>query len=166
MKSYFSPLRQRLPLVMQTEATECGLACMAMIASYYGLNMDLHALRKHFQVSLKGMSLRNLIVLADRLSLGSRPVQADMDSAHQLRTPCILHWSFNHFVVLKKFSRHGAIILDPAKGERRISFTELSQHFTGIALEVWPNQNFQRRTEKKPFGCWICSKMYQGCHGL
>ncbi|WP_145579685.1 peptidase domain-containing ABC transporter [Yersinia vastinensis] len=149
MKSYFSPLRQRLPLVMQTEATECGLACMAMIASYYGLNMDLHALRKHFQVSLKGMSLRNLIVLADRLSLGSRPVQADMDSAHQLRTPCILHWSFNHFVVLKKFSRHGAIILDPAKGERRISFTELSQHFTGIALEVWPNQNFQRRTEKK-----------------
>lgn len=149
MKSYFSTLRQRLPVVMQTEATECGLACMAMIAGYYGLNMDLHALRKHFKVSLKGMSLRNLIVLADRLSLGSRPVQADMDSARQLKTPCILHWSFNHFVVLKKFSRHGAIILDPAKGERRISFTELSQHFTGIALEIWPNQHFQRRTEKK-----------------
>ncbi|HDL8287067.1 TPA: peptidase domain-containing ABC transporter [Yersinia enterocolitica] len=149
MKGYFKALRQRLPVMMQTEATECGLACMAMIAGYYGLNMDLQALRKHYQVSLKGMSLRDLIVLADRLSLGSRPVRADLDSARQLKTPCILHWSFNHFVVLKKFSRHGATIIDPAKGERKISLTELSQHFTGIALEIWPNQHFQRRTEKK-----------------
>ncbi|CFR05131.1 peptidase domain-containing ABC transporter [Yersinia kristensenii] len=149
MKGYFEALRQRLPVMMQTEATECGLACMAMIAGYYGLNMDLQALRKHYQVSLKGMSLRDLIVLADRLSLGSRPVWADLDSARQLKTPCILHWSFNHFVVLKKFSRHGATIIDPAKGERKISLTELSQHFTGIALEIWPNPHFQRRTEKK-----------------
>ncbi|HDL6963102.1 TPA: peptidase domain-containing ABC transporter [Yersinia enterocolitica] len=149
MKGYFETLRQRLSVMMQTEATECGLACMAMIAGYYGLHMDLQALRKHYQVSLKGMSLRDLIVLADRLSLGSRPVRADLDSARQLKTPCILHWSFNHFVVLKKFSRHGATIIDPAKGERKISLTELSQHFTGIALEIWPNQHFQRRTEKK-----------------
>ncbi|CNI11608.1 putative ABC transporter ATP-binding protein [Yersinia thracica] len=149
MKGYFEALRQRLPVVMQTEATECGLACIAMIAGYYGLNIDLQALRKHYQVSLKGMSLRNLIELADRLSLGSRPVQADLDAARQLKTPCILHWSFNHFVVLKKFSRHGATIIDPARGERKISLTELSQHFTGIALEIWPNQHFQRRTEKK-----------------
>ncbi|WWU89614.1 peptidase domain-containing ABC transporter [Yersinia bercovieri] len=149
MKGYFEALRQRLPVVMQTEATECGLACMAMVAGYYGLNIDLQALRKHYQVSLKGMSLRDLIVLADRLSLGSRPMRADLDAVPQLKTPCILHWSFNHFVVLKKFSRHGAIIHDPAKGERRISITELSQHFTGIALEIWPNQRFQRRTEKQ-----------------
>ncbi|WP_145589049.1 peptidase domain-containing ABC transporter [Yersinia rochesterensis] len=149
MKGYFEALRQRLPVMMQTEATECGLACMAMVAGYYGLNMDLQALRKHYQVSLKGMSLRDLIVLADRLSLGSRPVRADLGSVRQLKTPCILHWSFNHFVVLKKFSRHGATIIDPAKGERKISLTELSQHFTGIALEIWPNQHFQRRTERE-----------------
>ncbi|MDN0110044.1 peptidase domain-containing ABC transporter [Yersinia mollaretii] len=149
MKGYFAALRQRLPVVMQTEATECGLACIAMIAAYYGLNMDLQALRKHFQVSLKGMTLRDLIVLADRLSLGSRPVRADLDAVRQLKTPCILHWSFNHFVVLKRFSRHGAIIHDPAKGERRISMAELSQHYTGIALEIWPNPHFQRRTEKQ-----------------
>lgn len=149
MKGYFEALRQRLPVMMQTEATECGLACMAMVAGYYGLNMDLQALRKHYQVSLKGMSLRDLIVLADRLSLGSRPVRVDLGSVRQLKTPCILHWSFNHFVVLKKFSRHGATIIDPAKGERKISLTELSQHFTGIALEIWPNQHFQRRTERE-----------------
>ncbi|AIN19839.1 ABC transporter family protein [Yersinia rochesterensis] len=149
MKGYFEALRQRLPVMMQTEATECGLACMAMVTGYYGLNMDLQALRKHYQVSLKGMSLRDLIVLADRLSLGSRPVRADLGSVRQLKTPCILHWSFNHFVVLKKFSRHGATIIDPAKGERKISLTELSQHFTGIALEIWPNQHFQRRTERE-----------------
>ncbi|MDN0106131.1 peptidase domain-containing ABC transporter [Yersinia rochesterensis] len=149
MKGYFEALRQRLPVMMQTEATECGLACMAMVAGYYGLNMDLQALRKHYQVSLKGMSLRDLIVLADRLSLGSRPVRADLGSVRQLKTPCILHWSFNHFVVLKKFSRHWATIIDPAKGERKISLTELSQHFTGIALEIWPNQHFQRRTERE-----------------
>lgn len=149
MKGYFAALRQRLPVVMQTEATECGLACMAMIASYHGLNIDLQALRKHYQVSLKGMTLRDLIVLADRLSLGARPVRADLDAVRQLKTPCILHWSFNHFVVLKKFSRHGAIIHDPAKGERRITLTQLSQHFTGVALEIWPNPHFQRRTEKQ-----------------
>lgn len=91
MKGYFEALRQRLPVVMQTEATECGLACMAMVAGYYGLNMDLQALRKHYQVSLKGMSFRDLIVLADKLSLGSRPVRADLGSARQLKTPCILH---------------------------------------------------------------------------
>ncbi|EEP94425.1 ABC transport protein, ATP-binding component [Yersinia aldovae ATCC 35236] len=100
-------------------------------------------------MSLKGMSLRDIIVLADRLSLGSRPVRADLDSIRQLKTPCILHWSFNHFVVLKKFSRHGVLIHDPAKGERQISIAELSQQFTGFALEIWPNKSFQRRSEKK-----------------
>ncbi|KEY60668.1 peptidase domain-containing ABC transporter [Serratia sp. DD3] len=149
MKGYFEAIRQRLPVVMQTEATECGLACMAMIAGYYGLNMDLQSLRKHYQVSLKGMSIRDIIALADRLSLGSRPVRADLDSVSQLKTPCILHWSFNHFVVLKKFSRHGVVIHDPAKGERRITVAELSKQFTGVALEIWPNKSFQRRTEKK-----------------
>ncbi|CAQ84416.1 MULTISPECIES: cysteine peptidase family C39 domain-containing protein [Photorhabdus] len=149
MKGYFEAFRHRLPVVMQTEATECGLACVAMIAGYYGLNMDLQALRKYYQVSLKGMNLRDIIVLADRLSLASRPIRADLDSLSQVKTPCILHWSFNHFVVLKKFSRRGVIIHDPAKGERRISVDELSKKFTGIALELWPNKDFQKRTEKK-----------------
>ncbi|NRN26892.1 peptidase domain-containing ABC transporter [Photorhabdus heterorhabditis] len=149
MKGYFEAFRHRLPVVMQTEATECGLACVAMIAGYYGLNMDLQALRKYYQVSLKGMNLRDIIVLADRLSLASRPIRADLDSLSQVKTPCILHWSFNHFVVLKKFSRRGVIIHDPAKGERRISVDELSKKFTGVALELWPNKDFQKRTEKK-----------------
>ncbi|WP_340614625.1 peptidase domain-containing ABC transporter [Xenorhabdus thailandensis] len=149
MKGYFESIRHRLPVVMQSEATECGLACVAMIAGYYGLNMDIQTIRKHYQISLKGMSLREITILSDCLSLGSSPVRADLDSLSQVKMPCILHWSFNHFVVLKQFSRRGAIIHDPAKGERKISVNELSKKFTGIALELWPNKDFQKRTEKK-----------------
>lgn len=148
IKNYFASIQHRLPIIMQTEATECGLACVAMIAGYYGLNLDLQTLRIYFRVSLKGMCLRDVIELADRLALSSRPVQANIDSLNQVKLPCILHWSFNHFVVLKKISRRSAIIIDPAKGEKIISYSELSKKFTGIALELWPNKNFRQRTEK------------------
>jgi ATP-binding cassette, subfamily B, bacterial CvaB/MchF/RaxB len=135
--------KKKLPMILQTEATECGLACLAMIASFYGLHADLRSLRQKFQISLKGASLSQLIKIAGRLEISNRAVRADMDELHKLRLPCLLHWRFNHFVVLREVHKHGVTIHDPAQGMRRLSFKDASAEFTGVVLELWPSLNFE-----------------------
>lgn len=136
-------LRRKLPQILQTEATECGLACIAMVAGYHGLRTDLATLRRLFLVSIKGSTLAHLMQMAHALNLSTRPVKLDLEDLAQLRTPCILHWDFNHFVVLKAVDRHTATIHDPAFGVRKLPLSEVSEHFTGVALELWPNTDFK-----------------------
>lgn len=136
---------RRLPLILQTEATECGLACLAMITGYHGHHTDLMEMRSRFSVSLKGASLKQLMHTAHQLQLATRAVKLDMDDLNKLKLPCILHWNFNHFVVLKALDSRGAIIHDPAHGSRHLTFEEVSNSFTGVALEVWPEQGFEKK---------------------
>jgi ATP-binding cassette, subfamily B, bacterial CvaB/MchF/RaxB len=140
---------QRLPVMLQTEATECGLACIAMIAAYHGHRTDIAALRRRFAPSLKGVTLRTLIDTADRLELESRPLRVEIEHLSRLRMPCVLHWRFNHFVVLKSVSTRGVEIHDPAQGERRVSLDTVSDAFTGVALELWPGPEFRPRDERR-----------------
>lgn len=142
-------LGRKLPLILQTEATECGLACLGMVAGYYGHHTDLPALRGRFSVSLKGTTLDAMMQIADQLALATRPVKLDLEDVAQLRMPCILHWNFNHFVVLQKAGPRGVTIFDPASGVRQVSMKELSATFTGVALELWPGPNFAR-TDRPP----------------
>lgn len=128
---------------LQAEIGECGLACLAMIASDYGDTRHLHDLRCTFGAGLKGMTLRSLIGAASTLGFSSRPVKLPIDQLFNLHLPCILHWDLNQFVVLKKVQRDSIIILDPAVGERRLPFAEVSRHFTGVALELTPNADFK-----------------------
>ncbi len=130
------------PLVLQTEATECGLACLAMVAGHYGDRSDLTSLRQRFPVSLKGATLAHLLRIAEQLKLGSRPVKLHLRDLGNLKLPCVLHWNFNHFVVLTSVGNDGATILDPAHGKRRLSMDEVSRAFTGVAVELWPNDGF------------------------
>ncbi|MYM83488.1 ATP-binding cassette domain-containing protein [Duganella sp. FT50W] len=132
-----------LPLVLQTEATECGLACVAMIAAYHGLHTSMADLRRRFAVSLKGATLAHLVKISSLLGMGTRPVKLELEDLRQLKLPCVLHWNFNHFVVLKAVSKHGATIYDPAYGKRTLSHSQISLSFTGVALECWPNPDFQ-----------------------
>lgn len=134
-----------LPVVLQTEPTECGLACLAMIASYHRHHIDLTNLRRRFQVSLKGVTLAGLIHVARQLDMSTRPLKLDLGHLRELRMPCILHWDFNHFVVLKKVGATSVVIHDPARGVRKLSFEEVSASFTGVALEAWPSADFQPR---------------------
>ncbi|REG60962.1 colicin V processing peptidase [Paraburkholderia sp. BL6669N2] len=136
---------RELPMVLQTEATECGLACLAMIAGHHGHHIDLATLRGRFPVSLKGTGLGRVIEMAQRLDLGTRALRLGLAQLKQLRAPCILHWNFNHFVVLKEVGLKRAVIHDPARGVRRVSLDELSESFTGVALELWPTGGFQPR---------------------
>lgn len=138
-------LGRRLPLVLQTEATECGLACLAMIAGYHGHHTGLMELRRRFSVSLKGISLKQLIQTAHRLGLGTRAVKLDLGDLGKLKLPCVLHWNFNHFVVLKAVDGRGAVLHDPAHGQRRLGLEEVSRSFTGVALELWPESGFEKQ---------------------
>ena len=131
--------------ILQSEAAECGLACLAIVANSHGLGVDLSDLRRRFSVSIKGANLRQVIQHASALGFSGRPLRLDMSELKQLATPCILHWDLNHFVVLKKLTRKGAVILDPAVGERRLSTAETSMHFTGVALELSPNADFKKQ---------------------
>jgi len=146
----FSTLKS-VPLILQSEIAECGLASLAMVASFYGHKLDMPAMRKHYSANLKGMNLQQLIELADKLGLASRPLQCPLDEVHKLATPCILHWDMNHFVVLTKVSGKGASakfsINDPAVGKRTLNVEEFSQHFTGICLELTPTSNFEVKQE-------------------
>lgn len=136
-------LRRKLPLILQTEATECALACIAMVAGYHGLRTDLATLRRIFLVSIKGSTLGHLMQIAHSLKLTTRPVKLELEDLPQLRLPCILHWNFNHFVVLKAVNRNTVTIHDPAFGLRKLSLDEVSGQFTGVALELWPNPEFK-----------------------
>ena len=140
----------RVPVMLQTEAAECGLACLAMVASAHGLLTDVAALRQRFSLSLKGVTMVDLVRMADALQLQSRALRAELDELDQLQTPCILHWDLNHFVVLVSVKRGVATIHDPAHGERRLKLAEVSPHFTGVALELSPGPGFAPRQERRP----------------
>jgi ATP-binding cassette, subfamily B, bacterial CvaB/MchF/RaxB len=138
----------RLPRILQTEAAECGLACLAMIASYHGHGIDLNTLRRRYPVSLNGVTLRGLIQVASQLHLASRPLRFELDNIRLLRLPAIVHWDMNHFVVLKSVSRKAIVIHDPASGRKTYPLSEASRHLTGIALELSPAEGFERKDEK------------------
>jgi ATP-binding cassette subfamily B protein RaxB len=139
----------KLPVILQTEATECGLACLAMVAGYHRYHTDLMSLRRRFPVSLKGATLAGLIQVAGQLGLGTRPLKLDLEHLRALKLPCILHWNFNHFVVLKEVDARTVVIHDPGQGVRKLSREELSASFTGVALEAWPSASFQPQAERQ-----------------
>ncbi len=136
--------RRRLPALLQAEAAECGLACLAMIASYHGQCVDVATLRRRFTISAKGTSLSSIIDFASRLELSARPVRLEIEDLIRLRLPCILHWNFTHFVVLARVGRTQIVVHDPAAGKRTMPLAAAHGSFTGVALELWPTPDFQR----------------------
>jgi ATP-binding cassette subfamily B protein RaxB len=142
LNALFSGVGRRLPVFIQTEATECGLCSLAMVASYHGYRTDLANLRLRFAISRKGATLEALMRIAEAMRLQTRALRLEVDHLPQLQLPCVLHWDMNHFVVLKSVDARGAVIHDPAVGERRVSMAEFGKHFTGVALEVSPGPEF------------------------
>lgn len=141
-------LGRKVPVMFQTESSECGLACLAMIASYYGYDSDLLTLRQKYPISQKGVTLNSLVKISNKLNLVTRPLKLELDELNKLRLPCILHWDLNHFVVLKSISTTKITIIDPAFGEKNLNYNEASSHFTGIALEIWPDSDFEEKKDK------------------
>ena len=141
--------RKKLSIIIQSEAAECGLASLAMVADYHGYKTDLVSIRQKFNLSLGGATLHDIMQFAQALHLTSRALKIELEDLQSLQTPCILHWDLNHFVVLKSASSKSIVIHDPAYGEKTLKMSEVSKHFTGIALELSPTSSFEKR-EAKP----------------
>ncbi|WP_421995031.1 peptidase domain-containing ABC transporter [Reyranella sp.] len=152
-----------LPLIRQAETTECGHACLAMIAGWHGHQIDLVSLRLHQTASGNGTSLQSLATLAEQFSLNARALRLEPADLGRLRLPAILHWDMNHFVVLKSVGRRGAVIHDPARGAIRLSLRQVGEHFTGVAMEFSPNEAFRpiRQERRLPLGT-----LFRGVGGL
>ena len=109
--------RKKLPIILQTEAAECGLASLAMVACYHGYVTDLPSLRSRYSISLKGSTLAEIMKVATALKFQTRPLRLDLHELGELKLPCVLHWDLNHFVVLEAVTREDIRIHDP----RRVS---------------------------------------------
>lgn len=136
--------------IRQTEAAECGLACLAIASATLGKSIDLSELRRRHAVSNRGLTLDELIRVASALDMTARPLRCELDELRDLQTPAILHWGLNHFVVLLKVGRRGVRIQDPARGVRVFSTKEVSDRFTGVALELVRAPAFTKRKERSP----------------
>ncbi len=154
---------KRVPLMLQTESAECGLACLAMVAAFHGHDTDLLTLRHKFEISSRGVTLARLMDIAEQMGFANRPLRLEMEEITQLQMPCILHWDLNHFVVLTKADASKLHILDPARGELVLTHKEASPHFTGVALELTPSNQFEKKVEKTPFDLRL---LFTGQRGL
>lgn len=135
--------RSRVRLVRQTEIAECGLASLTMVANFHGLDIDLGTLRRRFAPSLRGAPLRSLIGLADKIGLSPRAIKLPLEELKNLHKPCILHWDLNHYVVLERVNGNTALIHNPDGRSSNMPLDEVSKHFTGVALELRPSDDFE-----------------------
>jgi ATP-binding cassette subfamily B protein RaxB len=140
-------LGQSVPVILQDEMSECGMAAIAMIASYHGHNLTLRQMRQRCTVARDGMSLFQIIKVSETLGFACRPLKVMLDGLRQVRAPSILFWNKMHFVVLEGVEHRGLRIVDPALGRRFYTWEEALPLFSGVALELVPGLHFtlQRR---------------------
>ncbi len=136
-------------MLLQTEAAECALACLAMVVGAHGHRTDLATLRQRFSLSLKGATMADLVRMAGELHFNPRALRVEPPQLEQLALPCVLHWDLNHFVVLTEVKGNTVTLHDPARGVRHLRLDELSQHFTGVALELTPAADFSPKVERQ-----------------
>lgn len=142
---------KQLPLVLQDEEAEGGLACLAMVAGYHGYLTDMTSLRARFNVGAKGMLAKALLDTGAALNLTGQGKQVDLTKMYRLKTPCVLQWDQHRFVVLKQVvgKRGGIVIHDPAVGEVQLPMEEVAKRFTGVAIEFTRAAGFKAGEEKK-----------------
>jgi ATP-binding cassette subfamily B protein RaxB len=146
---------RRVRLVRQAEVNECGLASVAMIANWWGYDVDLAALRRRFGVSSRGIGMRALMQTADALGLAPRALKIDARTGVAkalagVQMPAIVHWDMNHFVVVEKVAKGRAYVLDPALDARWHDEASLSRHVTGVVLELRPSAGFTPEADRRP----------------
>jgi len=132
-----STMKKRVvPIIVQSERAECGLACLAMMAEYLGVPSSIESLREESDVGMTGMTVLDMISLGGELGLSCTPFSVPMDVLIKADEPCVLHWNSSHFVVLVKIGKGGAVIHDPGFGRQTLSLDELSENYSGIAIDV------------------------------
>ena len=147
------PIRKgvaKVPVIMQMEALECGAACLAMILAYYGKWVPLEQVRLDCGVSRDGSNARNILLAARNYGMEATGYRCEPESLREeLALPCIIHWNFNHFVVLRGFRGKQVLLNDPARGEVKVSAEEFDRCFTGVCLQIQPGPDFQPGGRRK-----------------
>ncbi|MDZ4132478.1 MAG: cysteine peptidase family C39 domain-containing protein, partial [Dethiobacteria bacterium] len=132
----------KVPVVMQMEALECGAACLCMILAYYRKWLPLEQVRADCGVSRDGSSAKNVVKAARTYGLQASGYRMEPEMLHEITLPAILHWNFNHFVVLNGFKKDRAIINDPGRGTVSVPLDEFDRSFTGVVLQFEPGEDF------------------------
>jgi len=140
----------KVPVVMQMEALECGAASLAMVMAYYDKWVPLEQVRLDCGVSRDGSNAKNVLMAARSYGFTAQGFRCEVDALKtSMSFPCIIHWNFNHFVVLDGFKGKYAYINDPARGEVKVPLEEFDQSFTGIVLQIEPGEGFQPGGKRK-----------------
>ncbi|MFC4309111.1 peptidase domain-containing ABC transporter [Steroidobacter flavus] len=143
--------RHRVPYIPQLDALECGASCIAMVLAYHGHHAPLPEVREACGVSRDGVSLQAMLEAARAYGLTATAYSVSLEQLELLPLPAVLHWDFNHFVVLEKWRRGGgAVIVDPARGRLNVSKRVLEQSFTGAVLALDVTPDLQPRRRKTP----------------
>ena len=133
----------KVPVIMQMEALECGAACLAMILAYYRKWVPLEQVRLDCGVSRDGSNMKNVYLAAKHYGLEPHGYHMELEAVRKEATfPCIIHWNFNHFVVLDGFRGNKAVINDPARGTVRVSMEEFDESFTGLVMTFSQTESF------------------------
>ena len=138
----------KIPYIPQLEAADCGAACLAMVAGYHGRVVELEAARQAVGSARGGVSAFDLVEAGRRFGLIGRGVSLEIDEIKLLPRGAILHWGFDHFVVLDRVERRGVRVIDPAAGTRLVSWQRLGEEFTGVALTFEPGDDFAKGGSK------------------
>ncbi len=140
----------KVPVIMQLEALECGAACLAMVLAYYRKWIPLEQVRLDCGVSRDGSNMKNVYLAAQSYGLEVHGYRMEVENLRKECTfPCIIHWDFNHFVVLNGFRGDRAVLNDPARGLVQVSMEEFDQSFTGLVLTFAPGENFVPSGKRK-----------------
>lgn len=149
-----------VPVVMQMEALECGAASLAMVMAYYGKWIPLEQVRSDCGVSRDGSNAKNILVAARSYGFVAKGYRYEPDDLKANgKFPCIIHWNFNHFVVLCGFRGKKAVINDPAKGTYSVSMDTFDKSFTGICLMFEPSEEFVPSGKKKSVAAFALSRL-------
>ncbi len=134
----------KVPVVMQMEALECGAACLCMILAYYGKWIPLEQVRRDCGVSRDGSKASNILKAARDYGMTARGYRYEPDMLKaEGHFPCIVHWEFNHFVVLRGFRGNRVYLNDPARGDYSVSMEVFDESFTGVVLFIEPGEDFE-----------------------
>ena len=141
--------RVSTPTILQMEAVECGAAALAIILGYYGKHIPLEKLRVACGVSRDGLKATNLMKGARSYGLKAKGYAKSIDNLKKMEMPVIIFWNFNHFLVLEGFTKDRVYLSDPAQGRYHVTHQEFNDSFTGVVIDLQPNDTFVKGNEKK-----------------
>src|SRR5581483_6343715 len=137
--------RHRVPLIIQMSTVECGAACLAMILSYYGRKTSVSEIRERCGIGRDGLSAYSLVRAARDYSLRVRAISLQKNDFRSVHLPAIVHWEFDHFLIVERWSAHYVDVVDPAAGRLRLTAEEFDAGFTGVVILLEPGAHFSHR---------------------